>query len=453
MNPEKKKSPIVKLLSYSAPLCANGLLNILSNVIAMLFVAQLGKVELSASALAYTSFMTIMTVTTTCLYAVSILCSHCYANKEYEEIGAIARNGFWVALILGIPGSFLLWNMESILSVFGQDLNLIKLTVLYFHYSALLLVPSLLIMVMTQLYIGIGKPRIGFIGAIIRMPFLIVLSYGYILGKFGLPKLGLAGASYSTFIVRSIFLIGLFVYMINDKSIRKYALLSTRSLVDWVVCKKIFKIGLPIGLQFGGELGAITVATYFMGFFGVAALAATQIILQYSMLAITIIIGVSQAVSVLISNAYGKKDYKLIEKYKRLSIKTIAVFSLIIIGLFLLAPKLLMMPYISIYEPSNSYLVSLTAALFAVAGITLSIDAVRNVISAILRGLHESKTPMIIGIACLWAISLPICYLFGVTFNGGPIWLRIGFASGFLVAVLILWMQLLKKQSFLEHYN
>ncbi len=83
-------------------------------------------------------------------------------------------------------------------------------------------------------------------------------------------------------------------------------------LPNWSVCKKIFLLGYPIGMQFGGELAAMTVATYFMGYFGVTALAASQIVSQYALLIIMITLGLSQALSINIDNACDKPNVIII---------------------------------------------------------------------------------------------------------------------------------------------
>jgi len=58
--------------------------------------------------------------------------------------------------------------------------------------------------------------------------------------------------------------------------------------------QKHFSLGFPIGIQFGAELAAMTVATYFMGYFGVIALAASQIVSQYSLIVVMVTLGLSQ---------------------------------------------------------------------------------------------------------------------------------------------------------------
>jgi Na+-driven multidrug efflux pump len=75
----------------------------------------------------------------------------------------------------------------------------------------------------------------------------------------------------------------------------------------------------------------------------------------------------------------------------------------------------------------------------------LFLDGVRNLLSGGLRGLQDSKAPMFIGILCLWLISLPLSYIVAFDLNGGPIGLRIGFMSGFIVAAIILWLRISAK--------
>ncbi len=89
--------------------------------------------------------------------------------------------------------------------------------------------------------------------------------------------------------------------------------------------------------------------------------------------------------------------------------------------------------------------IELAIYFFAIATVVLFIDGVRNILSGALRGLHDSNSPMKIGVSCLWLISLPVCYLVGFVLHGGPVGLRIGFGSGFIVACILLYLRLRKK--------
>ncbi len=427
-----------KLIAFAMPLSASALINMLSSFAAMFMIAQLGEKELAAAALAVSTFITI-TMVVPIFYAQGILISHYRGQgKSAADIGELVKNGFFLAIILAIITGVLLWNADSILSLFGQDPQLIKLTPSYFHYAAFSMLPILIGAVIYQFYTGIGYPRFILFTSLVSMPTIILLSYGFILGKFGLPKLALAGVTCSGLIVQSTVCICILIYMTFAKSLSKYRIFSGSFLPNWHLCKNILFLGFPIGLQFGGELAAMTAATYFMGHFGVAALAASQIVSQYTMLVIMISLGLSQALSILISEAYGKKDGMMIKQYLTSALIVLSGVFIIILMIFILTPEYLVKFFNNENNPNNVYITHLAIIFFAISGVTLFADGIRNLFSGGLRGLHDSKSPMKSGIFCLWIISLPLSYLIAFKLHGGPIGLRIGFMSGFIIAAWLL---------------
>jgi MATE family multidrug resistance protein len=428
-----------RLISLATPVTLMGLLDKIANVFAVLFLARLGTQEMAANLLAFYCLITVLTIAVTSLYSVSILTSHAAGNGNDKHIGSIFRHALLVAALVGFPCSFLLWHAGFALKVFHQDPQLIELTVPYFHAVAISLIPTQFSNVIAQFYIGISRPRIALIRTVVATPLLIIFSYVFILGKFNFPQMGLAGIGIAILIVRSFSFLFLLTYLFIDRSINKFQLFDFTQGICLTTCKKIFTLGMPIGLQFGGELAAMTVATFFLGHFGATALAAGQIVSQYVVLVIMVILGISQATSVLISEAYAKKDGALIREYKTASMTLLTYLFIVIIGLFSFAPTLLMQPYININDLHHKELVHLTYVFFVIAGVTMYIDAIRNVLSACLRGLHQSCYPMIVGVICLWGISLPASYIAGYSLGGGAIGLRIAFTFGFLVAVGILW--------------
>jgi MATE family multidrug resistance protein len=101
--------------------------------------------------------------------------------------------------------------------------------------------------------------------------------------------------------------------------------------------------------------------------------------------------------------------------------------------------------YLDTHLPSNHRITQLTTYFFEVACVFLLFDGIRHMLAGALRGLHDSTTPMQIGIVCLWFISLPVSYAVGFHFHEGPIGLRLSFISGFVVASLLLFKRLQKQ--------
>ncbi len=340
MNQISLRQGIYKIAAYAVPISAASLVNIISSFVGMLMVARLGKIELAAGALAVSTYITLMTIAATSLYAIGILISH-FTNydENASAIGNIVKNGIWFACLMAIPAGLILWHANYLLLLFGQSKHLVVIVKPYFHFAALALFPTLIAVVISQFYIGIGKPQFSVVTSIIRLPFIILLSFGFVFGKFGLPHLGLAGLMCAVFIVQSLYCICLGIYLYFWKNIQKFKLFTKPLAPDWIVCKKLFMLGMPIGLQFGGEFAAMMSATYLLGMFGVSALAASQIVSQYVMIVVVVVLGLSQALSVLTSNAYGGNDYNLIRKYFKSALIILSIVFVFVTIVFIFFPN------------------------------------------------------------------------------------------------------------------
>jgi MATE family multidrug resistance protein len=162
------------------------------------------------------------------------------------------------------------------------------------------------------------------------------------------------------------------------------------------------------------------------------------------MLVIVLLIGLTQALSILVSEAYGKDDRNLINAYLQASIAILSICCLFVAIVFCGFPKELIRFYAG-EKMVDVHLEYLGIVFFAISTVLLFLDGLRHLLSGALRGLHDSRGPMRIGIIALWLISLPASYLIGFTFKGGPIGLRIGFLIGFVFAAVLLVLRIREK--------
>ena len=102
-------------------------------------------------------------------------------------------------------------------------------------------------------------------------------------------------------------------------------------------------------------------------------------------------------------------------------------------------PRLLIAPFIEIDAPQNAEAVATAVALLRVAAIFQIFDASQATLASMLRGLHDSRWPLVIALAGYWAIRAPIGVALGFAAALGPLGVWIGLASG-LAAVAVLLM-------------
>lgn len=437
-------SSLYDLLVLALPLSLSRLLTVFASFIAMMRVANLGKEQLAAGSLAVSSYIAILTIASTIFYAIGIRIRYQALHLPHPFVGNLIKSGLWLALLLGIPASFSLFYMDRLLVALGQDPNLVALTKDYFLFTGLGMFPLLLVTVFVQFYLGTGKPYLSLLVEIIHCPLLIIASYGFVSGHFGLPKLGLSGLGLAMLCAHSVTLVAVILVIYLQKHHRTYQLFKKPFFPQWPLCREILAFGLPIGLQFGGELMAMAVATYLMGYFGVDALAALQLTGQFALVVFMVSFALSQALSLKISEALGQKNLNQVRQYVQAASLLLFMYCLPITVLFCTQSTLLAEFYMG--KPlDNETLNQLVRIFFVLSAIFIVLDGFRNLNSAALRGFHDAKASTRINLCALCLISLPVSWVLAFPFDGGPVALRVGFLSGFGVAVVLTTLQLRKK--------
>ncbi len=431
---------IKHIIHYALPICATNLFSMGAAFFVTMMLAELGETTLAALAIANACYITLSVFLNTCMYSTSILIGQHTSSNNKKAISGIIWNSFWLAMILGILGTALLWQGDKFLLLIGQPKALVDSTTQYFHYAALTLIPILFGSVISQAYNGLGKPVVSTIFVIIRLPLTLYFSYELILGHY---HLGLAGASYGLLLAQIVALLLGIIYM-RFTSIWDYFSIKGVKYWDWQEIKQVFNLGIHVGLQFLGEISAISVATFFMGYLGSVALASSQVVSQYSVLLVMIILGVSQAVSIRVSEACSRKEYALIDAYNAAALMIICITIALYSVLYLLIPNVLMSAFMDVHDPKNQSLMELTQWLMWIMIPVMVFSGIKDVYTGSLRGLKNSKTPMVIGTLSLWLVGLPLSYLMGIFYQGGAIGLRIGFSIGFLVSAVVVWIYFLK---------
>lgn len=419
------------ILKYTAPIYLIHLVSIFSYFSSAYFISCLGKNQIAAFAVANTYFVFISVFMTATLNTVSLTLGKSGLRKPIKLVKHVIFNGFLLTLMLSAFGTVLLWNGMHILILLGQPFDLALCTTQYFHYAALSITPFLLNSLISQICIGLGKPALNRAQCWIRLPLMIGLSYLLILEK----KQGIAGASLAL-LLTNLLILPVTFFLLRASDIGIFLYLKTLKLGCWSRIRQLLNSGVYIGFQFSGELGAVLFFLFLMGHFGKDALVSTQITSQYSIFLLIGSLSVSQGLSNSISEYVGYTKELSVQSYTN----TACYFLLLIITLwslfYLLIPVQLMSIFINVTDADNTQLIQLTKSMLIASIPILFMDGLRNILTGSLRGLGNTRTPMIIDILGLWLVGLPLSYFFGFTMGYGPVGLRVGFMLGYFVSAM-----------------
>lgn len=429
-----------KIVSLSLPMAGVQFITVAGGFLCMSMLAQLGEEVLAASALIYSTQLSIMVIGMSLLLSLGILVGHAYGANNYMAVGHFLQQAWALGLMIGIPIIILFWNIDSILILIGQEKEIVQLVQTFFNAYIWAVIPLLLTTSNQKFCYGTHNQKLAILISCLSVIVLLITAYVLIFGKWGFPTLGVAGLGYAMAAQVWFSLLVMTTCFYFRKNFQRFHLFKYRIHKDWSYLVQMFKVGGPISLQISGEMLSVLAGAAMVGWLGTEALAAYQIFMQYFFLAIIPIFALAHATGILIGQACGSEQREEIKKLGSSSLHVTLLISLIVGALFILFPKILASLYLDVAQPENTEIVRLVTILFAIGAFTVLLDGIKNVMTGALRGLLDSKFPMLIGLFTIWVIGIPLSYLFAFTFNFGVIGVAIGSMIGmFLSAVIILY--------------
>ncbi len=429
-----------RILKIAFPMAGARLINMLSIFIGMIMIARLGADVLAASALISASYFTVLVIFMFVLFSVGVVIGRYYGAKDYAAIGEIVQHGVLLALVLSIPLILLFWYFDRILYHFGQDPQLVVYVGQFFHALVWMALPMLLATVMSQMMFAVSKVLNVIIAYVIGVIVFVLSAYAMIFGHWGSRPLGIAGFAYGIFVQDTAMFLTLLIAYATQKEMHVYGIFKRRQQYDWSILKRLWQIGWPMSIQFGGELLGFFSITVLIGLLGVMDLAAWQVVQQIMMIFIVPIFSFAEASAIVVGHTMGARDYKNINKVNILS--TSFAMACVIVGMliFIFLPHQLAEIYLSHQEQSISpQFFTTVSTLFFINAWVYFADSYRNLLSGSLRGLYDTRFPMLIGILVVWVIGVAMGYLLAFKAGLGVYGFSCAQAVAFLIGALAMW--------------
>jgi MATE family multidrug resistance protein len=317
---------------------------------------------------------------------------------------AVARGfqrGLLLAAILTVPTSLLLLAVEPVLWLVRQPEEVIPYVAGYVYRVIPAVFPFYAFVVLRQTLQGHCLARPIVLTLIAANLLNVALNYAWIFGHFGFPALGVLGSAWATLVSRW-FMAGLLL-VVGWRTLRPYLQAFAPRAFDPRALGRMCRLGAPIGGQMLLEWGAFGLVGLLMGWLGVLQVAAHQVALNLASLTFMVPMGIGSAAAVLVGHAVGRGDP---DGVRRASVASLAVgggFMALMAALFLALPAALAAVY-----TSSAEVVTLAAVLIPIAGLFQIFDGLQVVAMGVLRGLGDTRVPMIVSVAGFWCIGMPV---------------------------------------------
>ncbi len=362
------------------------------------------------------------------------------ANRfAVRELRRTVRQGLWTSVIISVPFWLALWQAEAIMLALGQDAALARGAASYVRALQWSMLPALAFIVLRSFTVALERPRPALYVSLAAIAFNAFADWVLMFGKLGFPALGIVGAGIATTLSNLFMLAGLVVILLTDRRFRRYRLFGRLWRPDWARFRSLWRLGLPMAATLTFEVSIFNAAAFAMGLISPTAVAAYQIAIQLASATFMVPMGVGQAATVRAGRAFGAGDLDGIGRAGSAAFLLGIGFMALTALMFVLMPGPLIAIFLDLSQPANAEVVQLATAFLVWAAIFQLVDGAQAVGNGLLRGLHDTRVPMIYALIGYWGLGFPLGLLlaFKAGFGGVGIWMGLAFGLA-IVAVLLL---------------
>lgn len=440
--PASDRAELAALLRLAGPLVGANLLQMAVYAIDVVFVARLGTVEFAAATLGVFLYSLVMWA----LMSMATACAPIIAAElgrrrhSVREVRRSFRMALWLAAFSALPFGAALMAGETILLAAGQDPQVAARAGDFLDIIVWALPAALFAAVMRTVAATLGRPGWAMGVTAMAVVLALVANWALVFGNLGFPALGLEGSAWASVIVSVAMMLAYLAILLLDPVLRRWRLFGRWWRTEWPRMIEILRLGIPISLAVTMESALFGGASVLMGLIGVAEVAAHAIALNIAALAFQVPLGVSQASTIRVGMGYGAKDPVWVARAGRVALIVGIGFMVVTAALMWAMPRALIGIYIDVDVASEAAVVALATRLLMVGAIFQLVDGAQAVAAGVLRGLQDTRVPMLIALFGYWVIGFGASVLFGFFTGGGAVGIWVGLAVGLLVVSgLLMW--------------
>lgn len=369
-------------------------------------------------------------------WAVMPMVASAQGAGEGTQVRRVTRMGLWASVLFGCLALPILLFTEDILRALGQTDEVSRLAGDYNLINGWAIWPALLVMVLKSYLAALERTRVVLWITLLAAGVNVLVNYVLIFGNFGAPEMGIRGAAVASVVVHLVSLLALVVYVV--RATPEHALFQRLWRPDAEAFGRVFRLGWPIGITNLAEVGLFAASSVMMGWLGTLPLAAHGIALQAASVAFMMHLGLSNAATVRAGHAHGRGDLPGLRAGASVVIAMSTLAALATVILFIVLPEPIISAFMRPDEPDREAVLALGTGLLAAAALFQLVDAGQVIALGLLRGVQDTRVPMVIAAITYWGIGIPASYLLGFTMGLGGVGVWLGLALGLALAAVFM---------------
>jgi MATE family multidrug resistance protein len=425
-------------LRLALPLAGSHLAQSALHVTDTIMLGWYGVTELAAVVLGASSFFIIFILGAGFAQAVMPMVAAAMGRGDEAQVRRDTRMGIWLSIGYGAVMYPLFWWSEPIFLALGQDADVAALAQDYMRVAGLGLIPALIVMALKSFLAAIDRAQVVLWVTVAGVFVNAAANYALIFGNWGAPELGVTGAALATLATQlaSLLLMGLYAHL--NRAAAPFRLWQRFWRADLPALKGVFRLGWPIGIQGVAEAGLFVATALMIGTIGKVQLAAHGIAMEVVSLIFMFHVGLANAATLRAGRADGAGDARGLRDGAKAALAMSFAVGLLGIVLFLAVPEWLIGLFLDKANPEAAAVVAYGTVLLVVAALFQMVDAGQVMAMGLLRGLRDTRVPMVIAAVSYWGVGIPAGWFLGLHLGlgGGGVWG--GLVIGLLVAATAL---------------
>jgi MATE family multidrug resistance protein len=402
-------------------------------IVDTIMVGPLGPAAIAATGMGSAVFTAIAIFGMGLMLGLDAFVSQAHGAGDERECLLWFHQGVWLACGVAPIAMALTWVLYGTLDQWGLHPETRRLVGPYIRVIAISALPLIVYAAFRRYLLGMHLVRPIMLALLTANIVNAAGNWVLIYGNLGMPALGVEGSAWATTAARVYMAVFLYIAIRLEHGRRGHRHPAVALAIDPIRIRRLVALGFPAASQVALEVGVFAVATALAGRLDPVSSGAHQIALNIASLAFMMPLGLASSAAVRVGYAFGAGDRPRAARAGWTALATGAVIMSAVGLVFFLWPVALL----RVFSP-DPRIIQIGVSLLAIAAGFQLFDGTQAVVTGALRGISETRMPMIVNFVGHWFLGLPVGYVLCFELGWGVQGLWIGLSIGLVLAALVL---------------